>query len=197
MKCARIALAAAFLLIVTSAFAEPITYLGTLTGSAEVPPTGSPGSGSVLVTFDLAAHILTVSATFANLVSNTTAAHIHCCTALPFSGNAGVATQTPSFALFPLGVTSGSFSQTLNTALASSYNPAFVSMFAGGVPAAEAAISTGLAAGTTYFNIHTTMFPGGEIRALLVAAVPEPSTIGLIGAGLVGIVILVRTRYMA
>ena len=57
--------------------------------------------------------------------------------------------------------------------------------------AAEATLAAGLAAGTTYFNIHTQMFPGGEIRGFLVpAAIPEPSTVGLISAGLVGILVL-------
>jgi len=66
----------------------------------------------------------------------------------------------------------------------------------GTVAGAEAAFASGLAAGTTYFNIHTSMFPGGEIRGFL-AVVPEPSTIGLVAAGLVGILMAGRRRYMA
>ncbi|MCB1879244.1 MAG: CHRD domain-containing protein, partial [Gammaproteobacteria bacterium] len=49
----------------------------------------------------------------------------------------------------------------------------------------EAALSNGLAGGNAYLNIHTTAFPGGEIRGNL-APVPEPTTLGLIGLGLAG-----------
>jgi hypothetical protein len=195
MKSARIVLAAAFLLIATTAFADPILFQAVLNGPSE--PSPSPGLGFATATLDLAAHTLAVSASFAGLLAPTTAAHIHCCTATPFTGNAGVATQVPAFALFPIGVTAGSFSQVLDTTLASSWNPAFL-MMVGGTAAAEAALAAGLPAGTTYFNIHTTAFPGGEIRGFLVpASVPEPSTIGLVGAGLVGILIAGRRRYMA
>jgi CHRD domain/PEP-CTERM motif len=48
-----------------------------------------------------------------------------------------------------------------------------------------------LLSGLFYVNVHTTMFPGGEIRGQLVvgSAVPEPSTYGLFGAAaLVGLV---------
>src|SRR5262249_32751162 len=139
------------------------------------------------------AHSLQISSLFSGLLSTTTAAHLHCCT-LP---NAGVATQTPSFLNFPLGVTSGSFNQTLDTGLASSYNPAFVNLFAGSVPAAEAALFTGINAGIVYFNIHTAApagFPGGEIRGFLAAQLPEPATVVLVGSGLIGIVAISRKR---
>lgn len=58
---------------------------------------------------------------------------------------------------------------------ASSYNPAFVAAHGGTVPGAEAALLTGLLAGQAYLNIHTTMFPGGEIRGVLLQARPPGS----------------------
>jgi len=197
MKAARIAFAVAFLAVASTAFADPITYVAFLSGPAESPPNASPGTGFASATIDILAHTLAVSATFSGLTTPTTASHIHCCTAAPFTGAAGVATQVPAFALFPIGVTAGSFSQILNTSLASSYNPAFITSVGGTVAAAEATLAAGLAAGTTYFNIHTQMFPGGEIRGFLVpAAIPEPSTVGLISAGLVGILVLRGRRRM-
>ena len=59
-----------------------------------------------------------------------------------------------------------------------------VSIFsARGIAGAEAALLTGLAAGEAYLNIHTNVFPGGEIRGFL--QVPGP----IAGAGLPGLVL--------
>jgi hypothetical protein len=90
-----------------------------------------------------------------------------------------VATTTPTFAGFPLGVTSGTYSTTLNLTQASSYNPAFITANGGTTAGAEAALAAGFANGTTYLNIHTSAFPGGEIRAFLVAVAPALSPIAL------------------
>ena len=114
------------------------------------------------------------------------AAHIHCCALQP-GNNAGVATTTPTFVGFPLGVTSGTYVTTLDLTLASSFNPAFVSNFAGGsLAVAEALLAAGLGNNMTYLNIHTMANPGGEIRGQI-QAVPVPdqnATIALLGLGL-------------
>jgi hypothetical protein len=87
-------------------------------------------------------------------------------------------------------VTSGTYHQTFNTGLASTWNPTFVTA-QGSVAAAEAALAASLAAGTAYFNIHTSFAPGGEIRGFL--TVPEPTTILLLGLGLMGLAGIRRT----
>ena len=161
--------------------ARAMIFTGTLTGTAEVPPNDSPGTGSVTVDMDVAAHTLSIHASWAGLLSPTTIAHIHCCT----TPSAPPATMVPSFTGFPTGVTSGTYEQTFDTSQASSWNPAFVTA-AGSVSAAETAFFNGLMAGNAYFNIHTEMFPAGELRANL-APIPEPSTYALLLAGLAAV----------
>ncbi|MEP6731587.1 MAG: CHRD domain-containing protein [bacterium] len=51
---------------------------------------------------------------------------------------------------------------------------------------AEAALIAGLDAGNAYSNIHNAMYPGGEIRALVVAT-PEPASLALFATGLTAI----------
>jgi hypothetical protein len=130
---------------------------------------------------------------FFGLTTGTTASHIHAPTPAPFSGTAGVATTTPTFPNFPLGVTSGSYDMTFNMLDAGSYNPAFVTANGGSVAAAEAALFSAIAAGESYLNIHTTQFPNGEIRGFL-TAVPEPSSFVLGGLCALGLVVFARRR---
>jgi len=178
-----IAVAVCVLLNATASSAAVITYIVSLSGPNESPPTTSTGTGSGTVTIDDVTNMLTVNFSFTGLTSGTTAAHIHCCTAAPFSGIANVATPVPAFPNFTPGVTSGTYSMSFNMMLSSSWNPAFVTA-SGGVAQAEAAFIAAAATGETYLNVHTTQNTGGEIRGFLVAA-PEPGTWALAGAALV------------
>src|SRR5258705_11061843 len=120
MFIARSAIIAAFCLA-TAAFATPVEYTATLSGLAESPPNASPGTGFADVFLDTALHTLEIDVTFSGLLGTTTASHIHCCTAAPLTGTAIVATQTPNFTGFPLGVTSGTYSMTFDTSLVATY----------------------------------------------------------------------------
>ena len=167
---------------VQSAFGHSEIYAAPLTGAAEIPPNASPGAGAAFITVDFDLTTMKVEALFFNLTGNVTAAHIHCCTMTPGAANVGVATQTPSFTAFPSGGTFGSYERTFNMADASSYNAAFVTA-QGGVSQAFNALVAGMQSGNAYFNIHTNLFPGGEIRGLLLP-VPEPGTYAMMLVGL-------------
>ena len=171
--------------------AATLSYDAILNGASESPPNTSLGTGLADVDYNNIAHTLHVHVTFSGLSGNTTASHIHSPTAVPGTGTAGVATTTPTFANFPLGVTSGTYDNTLDLTSASSWNPAFITANGGTPAGAESALAAGLAGGEAYLNIHTTVVPGGEIRGFLVP-IPEPGTLALFSSGAVGALLFRR-----
>ena len=110
----------------------------SISGQHEVPPNGTPATGILTGTYDDITNLLSINIMFNGLVGPATAAHFHG----PAGPGVNAGVQVP-LAGFPVGVISGTYSNV------------FVL-----TPEQE----TQLLAGLWYVNIHTVVFPGGEIR---------------------------------
>jgi hypothetical protein len=151
-------LVAAFFLamVAPSAQATVITYNIFFSGTQSVPVNITTASGSATVTVDDVLDTVSVTMSFTGLTGgNASAAHIHCCVAPDANGPVVI-----PFTAFP-STTSGTYSNTFTS-----------------VPLADI---TGIEAGLAYINIHNAVFPGGEIRAdILATPAPEPASLGLL-----------------
>lgn len=133
------------------------TYVGVLTGATEVPPNATPATGSATVVLDAAQTQLSITVQFQNLLGTYSASHIH--GPAPAGTNAGVKwgfTGLPAGWVFGAGNQSGTITNFL-------------------VPGITPTDVTNLNAGSFYVNIHSTLFPGGELRAQL-GSLPVPTS---------------------
>jgi hypothetical protein len=187
----RIFAVAAFLTVLTAiasaSRAAVFSYSTTLNGAAEGTP--SLGTGTATVDYNDSTHMLHVHADFSGLSGTTTGSHIHSDTSSPGTGTVGIAVP---FGTFPNGVTAGTFDATLDETLTATWTSTYLSAHGGTAAGAEAALFSSLNNQTAYWNIHTNLFPGGEIRGFL-APVPEPATFVLGALGAVGL-LAVRAR---
>jgi hypothetical protein len=174
--------------LATPVFAQ--TYRANLSGPGESPPNSSPGMS--MVTVDITGTNLMIDAPFSALVAPTTVAHIHCCTTSAFSGAAAPAIGLDDF---PLGVQAGTYSHSFSLTDTATYEPAFLAANGGTASGAASALVNALNANEAYVNIHSTVYPNGEIRGFLVAApIPEPAEWALLAGGLASLLWMGRRR---
>lgn len=139
-------------------------FIAELTSEAENPPAASQATGSALVVFDPTFQTMRVRTTFNGLTTPTVDGHIHCCA--PTTANAGVAVGFRPTG-FPLGVTSGQYDASFDLNAVGIYGGGFLAANGGTAATARTALINGTQSGLAYVNVHTTRFPGGEIRGQL------------------------------
>ena len=170
-----VALASSFLLLANSAGAAIIPLQATLDGAQANAGlgTGSLATGSATMTFDDVTNLFNwnISWNTDDLLDGTgseTVMHFH--GPAPAGVNAGVQVN--------FGGISGTSSPSIGSAT---------------ITTAQA---TDLLAGLWYINIHTTAWPGGEIRGQ-VEVVPVPAALWLFGSGLLGLIGISRRKKAA
>jgi hypothetical protein len=188
------ALAVAAWLAAPTANAERINvYFFTLNGLSVNPPNSSPGFGFGGGTYDDVAHTLGLGLQFINVTGDVTQAHFHGPTAtsgLPDGNPPGETFEQAAAAVANVGIAISlpgspqppSYGALLDMTQTSIYSTEFLTANGGTAAGAEAAFVNLILTGRTYFDIHTSAFPDGEIRGFI--QIPEPASIGLALAGL-------------
>jgi hypothetical protein len=115
-----------------------VGFMANLDGSAEVPPSNAPGTGTIEAAFNKDTNVLTWKITYSNLNGPLTGAHFH--GPADAKSNAGIVVPLTGDLLSPL-----EGKATLTPAQAAD-----------------------LLAGKWYINLHTKTHPAGAIRAQLV-----------------------------
>ncbi len=143
---------------------------------------GATGSGTAVLSIDEVANLMNIQVDFQGLSGNSTVAHIHGPTAVPLIGIASVITTTPSFANFPTGVKSGTYSNILDLLANTTYRAGFITANGNTTTGARDAFLAALNGQKAYFNVHSNTFPGGEIRGFFQEQ-QVPAPLPVLGAG--------------
>jgi hypothetical protein len=179
-------------MLASSAFAATTTYTAVASGPGEATPVASPGYSIATLVIDDVANTLQLSSPFTQLLGTTVGAHIHAATAEPLTGTADVAVHLDGF---PMGVQAGDYSITFNLLDATTYDAAYLSANGGTAQGARDSLLADINENRAYLNIHTNLYPAGEIRGFIVAnPIPEPSTYAMLAVGLAGVAFVARRK---
>jgi hypothetical protein len=138
--------AGALCALVVSARAQYVTLRATINQAQENPPTGSAATGSAIMHFYPASNTFDLMVSVTGWSGTATASHIH---------EAAVGTNGP--VMSPNFGGDAAYAKVGNTLTGTFLNQRYTGS------AAE------LLKGNSYYNLHSTAFPGGEIRGQLVA----------------------------
>ena len=167
----RAALVAAVAVASSTSAQAQTSFISVLNGAQEAPtPVSTPAFGNGTVLLNAARTQITINLTFRGLLAPITIAHIH-------NGAFGIGGPVILDIRSLITTTNeGSDGSIVNGTL--------------NVTAAQAEV---LLSGNGYFNVHTSRFPGGEIRGQI-NVVPEPSTYLLMATGLGGLALIARRK---
>jgi hypothetical protein len=204
----RTALLVSLLFLVASTRGNAATlFTANITDGQEVPPplltttTGSPrpaSFGTAMFSLNDTMTAMTFTATIFNIDltgsqspdpnDNLVAAHIHAAASAPPGVNAPVVWGffgTPfndnnpnDVMMFPFSLPDGTFGFTISGKWDAPE----------GNGTTLAAQLPNILSGNSYINFHTMQNPGGESRGQITSAIPEPSSIVLLGIGAVGLI---------
>ena len=143
-------LSAALLSVATPVLAEQKTFSAALAATDEVPPTESTGTGTVDATYDTDTNVFTYTIEYSGLTGDATAAHFH--------GPAAPGENADPVVPIPEPLTSP----------------------ISGTATLDDTQEADLLAGKWYFNVHTAMYPDGEIRGQVleggISTMPAPAS---------------------
>jgi hypothetical protein len=151
------------------ASAAIINLTASIDGGQEVPPTGSPATGTGSMVYNDVSNLLSWEITYTadTMIGTPTVSHFH--GPAPVGSNAGVQVD-----------------------IVANSGGSIASPMIGSENITEAQ-ELDLLAGLWYINIHSTRFPGGEIRGQ-VNVVPVPAAVWLFGSGLIGLLGIARRK---
>jgi len=163
----HMALAAVIGMFSVPASAAIINLTASIDGNQEVPPTGSPGTGTGIITLDDVTNLLSWNITYSGLTGTPTVSHFH-----------GPA---------PVGINAG-----VQVDIVANSGGSIASPMVGSATITNPQVAD-LLGGLWYINIHSDLFPAGEIRGQ-VNVVPIPAAIWLFGSGLLGLIGIARRK---